>query len=66
MAMSLAFILENNHDWLPDTVEGMPSPLLGYTQLAVKIIVKCHLEKPKDVDISNEGKYNIHLYQAPH
>jgi hypothetical protein len=55
-ATSLAFVLDNNHDWLPDTVEGTPSPLLGYARLAVEIIVKCHLEEPKDIDISDEGK----------
>ena len=65
-AMSLAFVLDDNHNWLADTVEGTPSPLLGYARLAVKIIVKCHLEKPKDVDISDEGKYSLRLYQALH
>ena len=65
-ATSLAFALDDNHDWLADTAEGKPSPLLGYARLAVEIIVKCHLEDPKDVDISHEGKHGLCLCQAWH
>jgi hypothetical protein len=65
-AMSLAFALDNSRDWPAGGTEWKPSPLRGYARLAIEIIVKCHLEDPRGVDISAEGNHCLCLCQVCH